>query len=70
MSITALPEKQKRRLSAPPKETQRKQETSIRLTVEEIERLTEPGHRARVSELNRELVLKILNADGSPQRGE
>jgi len=64
MSVTALPEKQKRRQPAMRKEVRREQQGVERLTGEEIARLTEPGHRKRVTELGRELVRRIaLRAD-------
>ena len=73
MSVTTLQEKQKRlptggrgqkhSQSALPKEKRRKQESAVRLTVEELARLTEPGHRKRSSEICRELVLKLMAAD-------
>jgi hypothetical protein len=64
MSVTTLQEKRKR--SQPvPKEKRREQMENVRLTGEEIARLTEPGHRKRVSELGRELVLKIIRAEES-----
>ena len=63
MSVAALQEKQKRRQPALLKEKRReRQHDDVWLTAEEIERLTEPGHRKRSSEICRELVLKIMNA--------
>ena len=63
MSVTTLQEKQKRRQSAMPKEKRREQESAVKLTVEELARLTEPGHRKRSSEICRELVLKLMTDD-------
>ena len=47
--------------TALPKEGQRKQKQAVLLTVEELDRLTEPGHRKRVTELGRELVERIMS---------
>ena len=63
MSVTALQGKQKRRQPAVRKEVRREQQVDRRLTGEEIARLTEPGHRKAVTELGRELVRRIMNAD-------
>ena len=66
MSIATLQEKPQRRQSVMPKtvlpeEGRRKQEKAVLLTVEELDRLTEPGHRKRNSELIRELVERIMS---------
>jgi len=41
-----------------PKEKRRNQQITVRLSPEELARITEPGHRKAVGELVRELVLK------------
>ena len=66
MSIATLQEKPQRKQSVMPKtvlpkEGQRKQKQAVLLTVEELDRLTEPGHRKRNSELIRELVERIMS---------
>jgi hypothetical protein len=62
MSITQLREKPKRVQTAQRKENRCKQQDDTLLTIEELARLTEPGHRKRSAELCRELALKALKA--------
>jgi hypothetical protein len=64
MSVTTLQGKQKSRQLVPPKEKrEERQQDDVWLTTEEIERLTEPGHRKRSAEICRELALKIMSAE-------
>ena len=59
MSIAELPKRTQKRPTMP--KERRERQIAVRLTAEEIDRLTEPGHRKRVTELGRELVQRIMN---------
>jgi hypothetical protein len=60
MSITEL--KEKRRQPAARKEKRREPENGTWLTIEELARITEPGHPKRSAEICRELALKAMKA--------
>jgi hypothetical protein len=67
MSITKLREKRTRKPSAPPKKATIVPEQIRTLTIEELDRLIEPGHRKRVTELGRELVEMIRQREKAAQ---
>ena len=61
MSTTTLLKKTKRKQSAQPKEKRQEKDGIRQLTIEELERLIEPGHLMRNAELSRELIQRNLN---------
>ena len=68
MSITELREKRTRKQPAPSKGKTTITPNKFRqLTVEELDRLTEPGHRKRNSEICRELVKMIRQKEKAAQ---